>query len=92
MIDSIEMHSQPIPKPMHRACIQSPFKISINPQEKVMRRLVHDHCTSIRMPWNWHTNMTEIAKQFGISHSEIYRQAVQHFLRIRKPDLSTSIK
>jgi hypothetical protein len=44
------------------------------------------------MPWNWHTNMTEIAKQFGISHSEIYRQAVQHFLRIRKPDLSTSIK
>jgi hypothetical protein len=57
-----------------------------------MRRLVHDHCTSIRMPWNWHTSMTEIAKQFGISHSEIYRQAVQHFLRIRKPELPTPIK
>lgn len=50
------------------------------------RQLVHDHCTSIRIPCNWHTNMTEIAKKFGISHSEIYRQAVQHFLLVRKPE------
>jgi hypothetical protein len=48
------------------------------------RQLQHDHCTSIRMPWNWHDNMTSIASQFGISHSEIYRQAVQHFLRVHK--------
>ena len=56
------------------------------------RQLVHDHCTSIRMPCNWHINMTEIAKKFGISHSEIYRQAVQHFLRVRKPEKAANGK
>ena len=48
------------------------------------RHLIHDHCTSIRMPCNWHDTMTAIARQFGISHSEIYRQAVQHFLLVHK--------
>lgn len=48
------------------------------------RYLTHDHCTSIRMPWNWHTDMTNMAKQFGISHSEIYRQAIHHFLLVHK--------
>jgi predicted DNA-binding protein len=49
------------------------------------RHLQHDHCTSIRMPSTWHTRMHAIARQFGLSDSEIYRQAVQHYLRVHLP-------
>jgi len=43
--------------------------------------LIHTHCTSIRIPENWHAQMHAMAKHLGVSTSEIYRQAVSLYLK-----------
>lgn len=45
----------------------------------------YTYCTSIRIPDNWHRQMHDMAKGLGVSTSEIYRQAVNLYLKHVKP-------
>lgn len=51
---------------------------------------INTHCTSIRIPENWHGQMYAMAKQLSVSTSEIYRQAVNLYLKKVKPSMGTS--
>jgi len=50
-----------------------------------MRKRIHSHITSLRLPIEWHVFIARFAERWDTTPAYVYRQAIREFIRQKQP-------